>query len=473
MIARAARAATVLLATTLLAGCVVGPDFETPLPDAPAQGAFVESKVAGVTLEEPPAAWWRLFRAPLLDGLVDQALANNTDLRAAAANLREARAALSESRAGLLPTTTLTGQQSYSRTPLVGFGGAGAFETPLYNGGLDVNYQVDLFGRITRTIQASRADYQAVQAVYDRTRISVVADTTRAYAQVCALGRQIAVARESLRVQQETFGLTERQYQGGRGTALEVSRARSQLEQTRAGIPNLEASRRSALYALAVLTGKPPAEFPQELATCVGAPVLDTPVPIGDGATLIARRPDIREAERRLAAATARIGVATAALYPNISIGGSIGGQAATAGDVFNNRGFRFNFGPLISWTFPNITAARAQIRQAEASADAALAGFDGAWLGALREVESTLAQYSAALETRDTLARARSESDEAARIARLRYRAGRENFQVVLDAERELATTEAQLADAQAQLADLTVTLFLALGGGWEQVPA
>ncbi len=179
--------------------------------------------------------------------------------------------------------------------------------------------------------------------------------------------------------------------------------------------------------------------------------------------------PDVRAAERRLAAATARIGVATADLYPSISLGGSIGSTATSTGDLFSSRGFRFNIGPLISWEFPNVSAARARIAQAEAASRGALASFDGTWLTALQEAETVLTRYAAERDRLATLTRGRDQSAEAARIARLRYQAGAESFQIVLDAERSLAEAEAALAASQSQLSDRTITLFLALGGGWQ----
>jgi outer membrane protein TolC len=198
--------------------------------------------------------------------------------------------------------------------------------------------------------------------------------------------------------------------------------------------------------------------------------VIASPLPVGDGAGLLARRPDVRAAERRLAAATARVGVATADLYPNVTLGGSIGSTATSVAGLGRDSGLRFSIGPLISWSFPNITAARARLNQAKAVSEAALASFDGAWLNALRESETALTRYSAQRETVETLRRARDQNAEAARIARLRYQYGAESFQIVLDAERSLAASEASLADAQATLSDDAVSLFLALGGGWEK---
>jgi NodT family efflux transporter outer membrane factor (OMF) lipoprotein len=451
-----------------LAACTtVGPDYDSPATSAPAQTGFVGTASPAFTGDEPPGRWWSLFRDPLLDGLIEQALAANTDLRVAQANLAQARAVLREVRSGRTPSTTISGGANYANQP--GPGGADV----TFDAGLDVGYQLDLFGRIRRAVEASRADVDAVQAAFDLTRITVAAETARAYADACSSGRQLAVARESVRIQEQTFDLTRRLVEGGRGTALESGQAGAQLEQTRAQIPTLEAQRQTALYRLSVLTGRPPAEFPAEVAACATPPSIAQAIPVGNGATLLARRPDIRQAERQLAAATARIGVATAELYPDISLGGSIGSTASSLGNLVSGSGFRFGLGPLISWTFPNTSVARARIAQAEAGAQAALARFDGTWLGALEETESALTRYARELERVATLRRARANGAEAARIARLRYRAGRESFQIVLDAERSLSETEAALAQAEAQLSDNLVTVFLALGGGWEAAPA
>jgi NodT family efflux transporter outer membrane factor (OMF) lipoprotein len=451
------------LGALALAACTtVGPDYDTPAPAAPAQAGFVGAASPAFTGDEPPGRWWSLFRDPALDRLVAQALAANTDLRVAAANLAQARAVLREVRAGRLPSTNVSGGAAYGDP---GPGGAGL----TLDAGLDVGYQLDLFGRLRRATEAGRADVEAVQAAFDLARVTVAAETARAYADACSTGRQVAVARESVAIQKQTFDLTRRLVQGGRGTALESGQAAAQLEQTRAVLPTLEAQRRTALYRLSVLTGRPPAEFPREVEACATPPALAQPIPVGSGATLLARRPDIRAAERQLAAATARIGVATAELYPEISLGGSIGSTASSLGNLVSGDGFRFSLGPLISWSFPNTRVARARIAQAEAGATAALARFDGTWLGALEETESALARYAAGLDRVATLRRARAGGAEAARVARLRYGAGREPFQIVLEAERSLSQIEAILAQAEAQLSDDLVSVFLALGGGWE----
>lgn len=457
-------------AALALSACTVGPDYVSPAPKAPGQIAFVSGNAPVFTGDEPAGQWWSLYGNPTLNGLVEQALTANTDLRVAAANLREARAALREVRSAKLPSTDISAAATYGRASGAAAGsGRSLDDGEIYDVGLDVGYQVDLFGRIRRAIEAGRADVEATQAAYDLTRITVAAETTRAYADACSAGQQLEVARRNIVLQEQTFDLTRRLFEGGRATALETSQAGSQLEQTRAAVPTLESARRTALYRLAVLTGRPPAEFPQEVAGCAAAPILSSPIPVGNGATLLARRPDIRAAERRLAAATARIGVATADLYPSISIGGSIGSTGTSLGDLTSGSAFRYSIGPLISWSFPNIAAAKARIAQAEASADAALATFDGTWLNALRETESALTLYANELDRAAALRRARDNSLEAVRIARLRYEAGRESFQIVLDAQQRLAQTEALLAESEAQLSTNQIALFLALGGGWE----
>ena len=457
-------------AVLTLSACAVGPAYVSPTPAAPSQAPFLEAgKSPAFTGDQPAGEWWSLFADPVLDAQVEQALAANTDLRVAAANLSQARAVLREARAGRLPTTSIGASGTYARQP-GSVTGIGPVEGDSYDVGLDVGYQVDLFGRVASAIRAANADADAVQAAFDLMRITVAAETTRAFSDVCSFNRQTAVAEETLRIQERTFDLTRRLFEGGRATRLETGQAGALLEQTRAAIPTLTAQRSAALYRLAVLTGKPPAEAPAEVLKCQAPPELDRPIPVGDGASLLARRPDIRRAERELAAASARVNVATADLYPSISLGGSIGSTAGSIAGLGKSDGFRFSLGPLISWNFPNTAVARARVGQAEAGADAALATFDGTWLGALQETESALAAYAGELDRLAALRRASSEAGEAARIARLRYEAGRENFQVVLDAERSLAQIQASIAQSEQQRATYLVSLFLALGGGWQK---
>jgi len=272
-----------------------------------------------------------------------------------------------------------------------------------------------------------------------------------------------------VQVQKESVDAVSRLQRAGRGTTLDVTRARSQLEQLQANLPPFQAQQRTALYRLAALTGQTPGQIPQALLQCATAPKLTETIPVGDGAELLRRRPDIRQAERTLAASTARIGVATADLYPKITLGLSAasGGPAA----MFGDRGtFSWSVGPLISWTVPNTGAAQARIAEAEANTKAAAARFDAAVLNALRETESALVVYARQLDRDTALRAARDQSAEAASQARRLFQYGKTDYLTVLDAERTLASNESALAASQADLSSDQIALFLALGGGWEK---
>ena len=480
------RALVTLVAMLALGGCAVGPNFRPPTTPAASAGHYAAADSIAVSSEPLPEKWWRLYDDPALDALVTEALTANTDLRVATANLRRARAILSETRSQRLPSTGVNASVSYTRSAGAGGSGAGAagggtgttgttgggYEGQFYSAGLDVSYELDLYGRVRRDIEASRADLAAQEAQRDTVRTSVAAETARAYADACSAALQIGVAQKSLSLQLESYDLTERLALAGRGTPLDTSRARALYEQVRATLPPFVTARRDALFRLSVLTGHPPEETPAAAAACVTPPALKRPIPVGDGTALIKRRPDIRQADRTLAAATARIGVATAALYPKISLGGSIGTSAISLGGLGSDGSFRFNVGPLLSWTFPNFTVARARIRQAEATTEAALASFDGTVLAALRETDTAMTDLAGELDRQEALTAARDYSAEAARIVGLRYGAGAENFLAVLDAQRTLATAEAQLAASRAALTSDQVAVFKALGGGWESAP-
>lgn len=467
--------ALLLAAPLALAACAVGPNYKPPqLPSAGAP-QLRETAVEGVAPTPLPAKWWRLFDDPELDRLVERALANNTDLRQAAANLQRARAVVSEARAGRLPTTNVTGQ--YTRQRLGGqiFGAAGAFPvitTDFFTAGFDASYEVDLFGGVSRSIEAARADAAAAQAQVDAARVSVAAETARAYAQACSFALQADVARETQRLQERTLDLTRRLFDGGRGTRRDVAQAEVLVEQARAQVPTFDADRRAALYALAVLTGDPPEQIDAAAARCAVPPAVRQAIPVGDGQALIARRPDVRAAERTLARDTARVGVATAELYPSISLLGAVNLGSPRIGDLGTSRAFGYSLGPLISWNFPFNGAARARVRQAEATTNASLAAFDGTVLRALQETEQALARLGGAAAREASLARAEASSADAARLTDIRFRAGADNFLQLLESERERANARAALAQARADRADAQISLFKALGGGWEDAP-
>ena len=459
----------------LLAGCAVGPDYVRPAPLPPEQVKLQEALNNGAVAPTPlPDTWWQLFRDPELDRLVTQALAKNTDLRVAAASLQRARALLSEAGAARLPITDASAQYTRRRTGTGSQASTGipvtrAVTTDYFALGFDASYEVDLFGGVSRSIEAARADVGAAQAAVDAARVSVAAETARAYAQACAFGAQADVARETEALQARTLDLTERRRGAGRGTRSEVDQALVLVEQARAQVPTFEAERRAALYALAVLTGDPPsAILDTKAAQCRVVPVAAEPLPVGDGQALLARRPDVRRAERTLAADTARIGVATAALYPSITLLGGVTLGAAKINELGKSSSFGYSLGPLISWNFPFNGAARARVRESEAVAAGSLAAFDGAVLTALKETEQALARAGGATVREAALRRAVTASSDAARLSRIRFDYGADSFLELLDAERQRASTRAALAQAEADRADAQISVFKALGGGW-----
>ncbi|WP_199555465.1 efflux transporter outer membrane subunit [Sandaracinobacteroides hominis] len=452
-----------------LAACATGPDYKAA-PIAPvAGGPFIAADNAAFTAAEPAGEWWRLYSDPVLDGLVADALAHNTDLRVATANLARARALLSESKSGRLPQTQLTAGASYGRAAESQVPAGASRTGESYDVGLSVAYEVDLFGRVSRSIEAAQQDAAAAQAARDAVRVAVAAETARAYADASAAYERLQVAERSVALIDRTLTVTTKRFEAGRGTRLDVARVASLRDEQRAQLPSIRAERDAALFRLATLTGRAPADLPTAASARETVLRLDQAIPVGDGRALIARRPDVREAERRLAAATARIGVATADLYPKISLGGSIGATGPSIADLFSGGPFRWLLGPLIDWSFPNQLAGRARIAQAEASSAAALATFDGVVLNALQETETALSAYAHALDRRAALNDARTQAEIAARIARVQLREGKIDSIELLDAERSLAVTEAALALSESRIATAQVDLFRALGGGWQ----
>jgi NodT family efflux transporter outer membrane factor (OMF) lipoprotein len=453
----------------------VGPDYQVPKAAAVhapgAQAAFLGARTEAVSPAEPPAGWWRLYEDPTLDALEAQALAANTDLRVAAANLARAEAVLSEAHAAGGFTTQVSGAAERARESGETFLRTEPIPVEnLADVGIKVSYQLDLVGRLRRASEAARADAEASQAGLDLARVSVAGEVAAAYVDACSAGEELAAANQAAALQARNLSVTQRLAAAGRGSALDVTRARALVNQTRAAAPPLIARRQAALFRLALLTGKPPAEFPKEVAACAVPPRLSRPLPVGDGAALLRRRPDVRQAERTLAGATARIGVATAALYPSVSFGLGLGSTGLLA-DIGQPAANRWNVGSLISWTFPG-GGERARIRQADAAADAALARFDGVVLNALRETETSLATYAQDLQRNGDLRAARDDAAVAQIQAQRLYQAGRSPYLSGLDAARTLATADAALAQSNGQLAADQVKLFLALGGGWEQAP-
>ncbi|QGL80825.1 RND transporter [Stenotrophomonas maltophilia] len=458
-----------LLALLLpMTACVSGPDYHLPAnavaASTHAAQAFVSGREASFSHDAPQDRWWELYGDTQLDGYVREALAANTDLRAADANLRRASATVLEYRArGAVQAEV---DASGTLTHAGGYTQASAAPQS-YALGLHLSYPLDLAGGIRRGIEAANADAEAVAAARDQVRVVVAAAVTRAYLQICTSNHTLAATRQVLAIQRATLEATRRLAAGGRGTDFDVSRAGAAVNRSAAGIPHLLAKRQAALFELAALMGRVPADYPREAEACPRPPELGQALPVGEGWQLLQRRPDIRAAERSLAAATAMIGVETAELYPRVTLGASLG-TAGMRRQLLSADSFGASVGPLLSWHWPNRRVAKARIAAAGANADTALASFDGAVLQALRQTETALSACTQELEREHSLAQARGDAARAAGQAQQLYRFGRIDFLDVLSTQAALADAESALAASRADRVDRQMDLFLSLGGGW-----
>ncbi|SIT47406.1 Efflux transporter, outer membrane factor lipoprotein, NodT family [Paraburkholderia piptadeniae] len=474
--ARAGRAwlPALLPVALALSGCMtVGPNYKLPdnaMVNAPYANAAIDgADTAPVTQQPVPSKWWRLYDDPVLDQLVTQALASNTDLRVAAANLARSRAQVdfANEQGGFSGKTSAAFQRAqesaeqFLLTEKIPVVTEGALD-------LSVSYEFDLFGKLRRGVEAAKADDEAVEAASDLARITVVADVVRAYVESCSAADELKIAQQSLSLQRQRVKLTQRLRDAGRGNQPDVTRGQTQVDTLAAEIPRFVARRRAAQYRLAMLLARAPSDLPPAALACNKVPHLTQPIPVGDGAALLKRRPDVRQAERQLASSTARIGVATAALYPSVSFGASVG-SVGVAEDLLGATTNRWAFGPLISWTFP-INGQRARVHEAEASTGGALAHFDGVVLNALRETQTSLSTYASDTTRADALRTAYKSAVQSADETHRLYAAGRESFIDDLDATRTLTSVASQVAAADGQVAIDQVNLFLALGGGWER---
>lgn len=460
-----------LLACAAVAGCAtVGPDYHVPgraAINAPAaQGRFVAG-AHGTRADALPPHWWALYHDPVLDRLIRQSLAANTELRIAQANLERNNAFVEEARSQRFSASVdaATAWTHPSEEAVLKRVGVKPYEN--YNAGVSVGYDLDLFGAIRRGVEAASADDDAAMAARDLVQVNVVAETVRAYADLCNAGHEISLMQQQIATERDYVRLMQVSVDHGRTSPVEVTRQQDVLSNVQAQLPALQAAQRNASFRLATLGGHPPEDATPALLACHTPLQLDHPIPVGDGQDLLKRRPDVRAAERHLAAATARIGVATAALYPDIKLGLSVGstGKAVDAATGYTNR---FAAGPLVSWNL-NRDAVRAHIAQADAQSRASLAAFDGTALGALRDVETSLETYAADLEQQDQLTAARDSAQR--RVAQMEelHQGGRIDSLSLLAAERDRWVAEHALAVSQRTLNRDQVMIFLALGGGWE----
>ena len=473
----AARASLGLAAAlaVLVSGCTLGPNYHPAPPTPGAEAPLVSVTASAETTAEPPDDWWRLYHDATLDKLLNEAFEANTDLKAAEANLQAANAALDIARDAFLPQTKAeigsTRGRNAGTDEILELTGRRPQTIWIHEAALSLGYELDYLGRVRRSVESARADAEAIAAAHDTVKITVAAETARAYAQVCAFGEQIEVAKRSLDIVSREADITVHRNEAGANSQFDVIRAQQLVAQVRAGIPPLEGQRRAALFQLAALLGRAPSMAPTEVGQCVVPPHLTDLVPVGDGTTLLKRRPDVRQADRRMASATARIGVATADLYPRITLKALYGTVTADINEFTSADSVMWGIGHSVSWTFPNMAGPRARVRAAKASAAAALANFDSVVLQALKETEQALSTYGSELERRQALSDAQQKAHQAFDMAHDQFLAGSLSNLDLLTTEQALVAADAAVATSDTALIQDQIAVFRALGGGWRGV--
>ena len=492
-----------------LGGCAVGPDYEPPQTTLAAGFAepgysttrptTVPSQTVGGT--SPIVQWWTTFHDPQLNKLIDRAVASNLDLKLATARVREARAQRSAAFAGLFPQVNLGVDYTHSRisdngvTSQFGGGGGGGAgggaaggatgtqpgangsaaipggmleEFDLYQAGFDASYELDFFGKTRRGVRAANAAVQATVEGRRDTLVTLLGEVARNYVELRGYQRQYALAIENLNSQRETLTLTRQRQATGLTSSLDVARAEAQVATTAAQVPTLQSQVSQTIHRLSTLLGAQPAALAETLGNPAPIPPVPDLVPVGLPSDLLRNRPDIRQAERNLAAATENIGVAVADLFPSVTLNASIGFQSVRPGNVFEYASRYYSVGPQLN--LPIFDAGRrwAQIQVRNAQQQQALFQYEQAVLGALRDVEDALVAYDKQQVRRGSLADAADANRRAVDLSRELYTQGLSDFTTVLDAERSLFAAQDSLAQSETQVSATLVTLYKALGGGW-----
>ncbi len=462
-----------ILCLPLVAGCAVGPDFKKPLFAVPEKW---HGAVASASHQETPATppvdltrWWSSFDDPLLNSLIDRAIRANYDLRLAESRIRQARATQGTASAGLWPT--LNAGASYTQNQ-VGSGsslGSGGLTVDLFRMGLDASWELDFFGGTRRSVEAAKADVQAAVEDLRSVMVTLVSDVGSNYANLRQFQAQIEIARRNLAAQQHTAEITRKRHEAGFVGALDVANAQAQAATTESQIPVLESSANAAIYNLSVLLGLEPGALSDELAA--GKPILPTPpeVPVGLPSDLLRRRPDVRRAEVQIHAATARIGVATADLFPKFSLTGNFGTLGQNLASLGNISNKFWSWGPAVTWPIFDAGRIRWNIEIQKAVQEQALLTYEKSVITALKDVETALSAYSNELQHNRLIAEATANNRRAVDLSMQLYTSGKTDFLNVLNAQRSLYLSEDALAQSTNALITDLIALYKALGGGWE----
>lgn len=465
----------VVVLATCLWGCAAGPNFKPPVTTAPAAWTGITERSAmqpSVATAKPAqlAAWWRAFNDPELTKLVEEALATNLDVQVAEARLRQARAARGVVAGGLWPS--VSGSSSYDRIHSPANGSAtvgGAGDHDLYEAGFDAVWELDIFGGLRRNVESANAVIQAAREGLRDAQVSLAAEVALNYVQLRGFQQQLVVAHENLKDQQHTAAITRQKLMAGFVSTLDVANADAQVATTESQIPLLQVSAQQAIYALSVLLAQPPSYLLKELSTTQPLPITPPEVPIGLPSDLLRRRPDIREAEAQLHAATAQIGVATANLFPKFSLTGNIGWQSNLLHNWLTDSNRSSSFGPAMSWGIFQGGSIVANIQQQRAIRDQAYLTYRKTVLTAFQDVENALFAYDKEWVHRRALSDAVTASSKAVAVSMQLYRAGQTDFLNVLQAQATLYTSQSALVQSNSNVCQDLIALYKALGGGWE----
>jgi NodT family efflux transporter outer membrane factor (OMF) lipoprotein len=474
------------LVLVVIAGCKVGPNYQNPKMPMPAQ--FGESTTRPTSRPSVDMTrWWDAFDDPLLNSIIDDAVQHNLDLKSATARLRQERALRGVTAADWFPTVNVDGSYDRQRRTgitsgtISGTGGNGNGGTTingtnryssLWSTGFDATWELDIFGSVSRNVEAANADVEA--AVFDRrdVLVTLLAEVASDYIDLRGAQRDLTITRNNENSQQQTLNLTRERFRAGIASDLDVAQAEAQVATTDSAIPTLEAEIRRDIHALGVLTGKDPEALSAQLSPPKDLLVKLPAVPLGMPSQLLQRRPDIMRSERQLASATALVGAAVADWFPKFSLTGSYSWQATKAAHLFSDANNFWDIGPSVTWPIFDAGRIRANIQVQNALTDQALDTYEKTVLTALQDVEDSMINYDREQARRVALAQAVSSNRRAVDLSNQLYSRGLIDFLTVLDSERQLFTAEDLLVRSDTAVSQDLIALYKALGGGWENTP-
>ncbi|MFG0634067.1 efflux transporter outer membrane subunit [Pseudomonas sp. xss_2] len=448
-----------------LAACAVGPDYQAPNTEPARLDTDAQAKAFDRSRFE--SVWWKQFDDPALNQLVQASLQGNRDLRVAFARLKAARAIREDAENDNLPVVSSRASSELGKGQIPGQTER-RVNSERYDLGLDMAWELDLFGRIARQIEASEAQEAAAEADLQQLQVSLIAELVDAYGQLRGAQLREKIALANLKTQQDSRSITETLRDAGVGNELDVVRADARLAAVEATVPQLQAEQVRARNRIATLLGQRPDALSVDLSP-KQLPAIAKALPVGDPGELLRRRPDIRSAERQLAAATANVGVATADLFPRVSLSGFLGFTAARGSQIGSSAANAWALGPSITWAAFDLGSVRARLRGAKADADGALANYEQQVLLALEESSNAFSDYGKTQQRLQALMRQSDASRKAAELASVRYREGTVDYLVLLDAERERLSAEDAQAQGEVELYRGIVAIYKALGGGWQ----